>query len=254
MSVMKASIRIRQAMASVVNLRQQASAQPELAQAVLAIKLLQAQRFAGTYNDLLASSVYGASAEFFLQELYGARDFSQRDQQFAHVAGALELTLPRSAVQTALTLAELHCLTETLDLAMAHCWQGVPKSATPEQRYVDCWKSLGHASDRQWQLSTVLAIGSTLGELTRKRSLRVTLKMMRKPAALAGLDALQTFLETGFDRFASMVQNGGAVQVFLDTIQERETQWIGQLFDLDAAQCSNQLGATLALAAQGKSA
>ncbi len=254
MPVIKASVRIRQAMASVANLRQQASEYPELAQTVLAIKQLQAQRFAGTYSNLLTSSVYGASAEFFLQELYGARDFSQRDQQFAHVAGALELTLPQSAVQTALTLAELHCLTETLDFAMARCWQLAPGCAAPEQRYVDCWKSVGHPSERQWQLSTVLAIGSTLGELTRKRSLRMTLKLMRKPAALAGLDALQTFLETGFDRFASMVQKGGAVQVFLDTIRERETQWIAQLFDLDAAQCTAQLGTTLALAPQGKPA
>ena len=235
-------------MANVADLRQQASDQPELARAVLAVKLLQAQRFAGTYNDLLTCGAYRASAEFFLQELYGARDFSQRDQQFAHVAGALELTLPDSAVQTALTLAELHCLTETLDLAMARCWQQTPSAATPEQRYVDCWKSVGHPGDRQWQLSTVMAIGSTLGELTRKRSLRLTLKLMRKPAALAGLDALQTFLETGFDRFAGMVQNGGTVQVFLDTIRQRETQWIAQLFDMDAAQCTAQLGGTLALA------
>lgn len=236
-------------MAQVAALRAQAQQSEALAQAVLAVKELQAQRFAGTYADLLASSAYGASAQFFLQELYGARDFSQRDRQFAQVAGALELTLPHSAVQTALTLAELHRLTETLDLAMARCWALAPASLAPEQHYVHCWKSIGQPEQRQWQLSTVLGIGQTLGELTRKRSLRVTLKLMRKPAALAGLDALQTFLETGFDRFAGMVNNGGSVQCFLDCIAQRESAWIAELFQADATPCAAQLAQTLAAAA-----
>jgi hypothetical protein len=43
--------------------------------------------------------------------------------------------------------------------------------------------------------------------------------MMRKPARLAGLSALQDFLERGFESFAQM---RGAAE-FLATIQSRET-------------------------------
>jgi hypothetical protein len=89
----------------------------------------------------------------------------------------------------------------------------------------------------------VLGIGKTLSELTRSRSLRVMLGLMRKPAQLAGLDALQLFLETGFDRFAGMVRQGGVIQEFLDTIAQRESLWISQLFAADAARSRSHDGA-----------
>jgi hypothetical protein len=231
---MQASTRIRDAVARVAVLRQKASNTPPLAQALLDIKRLQAQRFACTYQDLLASAVYAPSARFFLEELYGARDFTQRDQQFGRVAGALERTLPEKALNTVLALADLHGLSEQLDMRMAQQWL-VADSARPGARYLQSWRRVGCAAERQWQLDTVLGIGKTLSELTRSRSLRVMLGLMRKPAQLAGLDALQLFLETGFDRFAGMVRQGGVIQEFLDTIAQRETLWISQLFAADAA-------------------
>jgi hypothetical protein len=94
---------------------------------------------------------------------------------------------------------------------------------------------------RQWQLNTVLEIGQTLGRLTRKRGLRMMLKMMRRPAELAGLGSLQRFLESGFDHFANMARKPEAVAAFLSTIRTRETTWIGQLFDADPAHCEAAL-------------
>jgi hypothetical protein len=231
---MHASTRIRDAVARVAALRQEASDNPLLAQAVLDIKRIQAQRFAYSYRDLLTSDVYAPSARFFLEELYGARDFTQRDQQFGRVAGALERSLPEKALNTVLALAELHCLSEQLDMRMAQQWL-VAESARPGARYLQSWCRVGCAAERQWQLDTVLGIGKTLSELTRSRSLRVMLGLMRKPAQLAGLEALQLFLETGFDRFAGMVRQGGVIQEFLDTIAQRESLWISQLFAADNA-------------------
>ncbi len=241
---MQASTRIRDAVARVAALRQEASDNPPLAQAVLDIKRLQAQRFAYTYQDLLASAVYAPSARFFLEELYGARDFTQRDQQFGRVAGALERTLPEKALNTVLALADLHCRSEQLDMGMAQQWL-LADTARPGARYLTSWRRLGCAPDRQWQLDTVLAIGKTLSELTRSRSLRVMLGLMRKPAQLAGLDALQIFLETGFDRFAGMVRQGGVIQEFLDTIAQREALWIKQLFAADGDEAATMLDLAL---------
>lgn len=226
---MQASKIIREAMTRVAALRQVAGNQPTLAQAVLDVKHLQAQRFATTYADLLDSSAYAPSARFFLEELYSARDYSLRDQQFARIASALEFTFPDHVVAMAVALAQLHGMTEELDLAMAQAW--LQYQAEPAaKRYVAAWQHVGRPADRDWQLATVLNIGEKLTELTRKRSLRVMLKMMRKPAKLAGLDSLQAFLETGFDRFAGMACQGGTATVFLDTVKSRETAWIFQLF------------------------
>ena len=51
--------------------------------------------------------------------------------------------------------------------------------------------------------------------------------MMRQPARLAGLSALQDFLERGFAAFRGM----GGAQTFLATIDERETQILEAIVD-----------------------
>jgi hypothetical protein len=50
--------------------------------------------------------------------------------------------------------------------------------------------------------------------------------MMRTPARLAGLDALQRFLEAGFDTFRAM----HGAQAFLATIVRRETALAERLY------------------------
>lgn len=63
--MMKASHEIREAMTQVARLRQTASDDTGLNQALKAVKHLQAQRFEGTYQDLLSHPVYAPSAHFF---------------------------------------------------------------------------------------------------------------------------------------------------------------------------------------------
>jgi len=200
---MNASEIIRDAVTHVTLLRETVAGKPGLASAVSAIKQFQARRFAGTYFDLLHSEQYKPAAVFFLQELYSEKDYSERDSQFARIAGALERLFPDEVVQTAVSLAQLHRLTEDLDLAMARIWMS--NAEKPEvERYVKSWRSVGRRSDREIQLSTVLNVGHELDRLTRTRGLRIMLKMMRGPANLAGLGSLQQFLESGFDTFAEM--------------------------------------------------
>ena len=65
-----------------------------------ALKAYQQQRFSRTYADLLASSRYAAASRFFLDELYGPQDFSDRDAQFARVVPALVRLFPQELVET----------------------------------------------------------------------------------------------------------------------------------------------------------
>jgi hypothetical protein len=231
---MQASEEIRDALARVAELRQQASGKTALAKSLQTIKQLQAQRFAVTYADLLADPVFAPSARFFLEELYSAQDYSARDAQFARVAVAIERTFPDKVVATVLSLAQLHRQTEELDMAMAQQWC-TEKNSTQARLYLSTWRKVDQRSLRQWQLNTVLEIGQTLGRLTRKPGLRMMLKVMRRPAELAGLGSLQHFLESGFDHFADMARKPEAVAAFLSTIRTRETTWINQLFDADPA-------------------
>ncbi len=244
---MQASIQIRESISRVVALRQRVSEQPDLALVLHTVKHMQAQRFSGTYQDLLGSASYAACANFFLEELYGAKNFAERDAQFARIAGALQRTFPEQVVATAVALAELHQLTEELDLAMALNWPlqtGLPKA----QAYVLAWRAVGRRDDRTWQLNAVLGIGEELGQLTRKPGLYFLLKMMRKPAQLAGLGSLQTFLESGFEHFAGLARSKGSVRSFLDTVKAREADWLDRLFDAPTVACVTELSHTLDLA------
>lgn len=243
---MQGSQEIRQALAEVAQLRQAAAGHGALPDALRAIKQLQAQRFAGTYADLRADPLFAPSATFFLEELYSAKDFSARDAQFARIAGALERTFPEAVLATVRALAALHLQTETLDLAMAQAWCQCPAGSAP-QRYLFAWRSVGQRANRDWQLATVLDIGQTLGRLTRKPGLRLMLKMMHKPAQVAGLGALQAFLESGFDHFAGMAR-ARAVDAFLDTIHHRESAWIARLFEANPVTCETELTQTLGFA------
>lgn len=230
---------IRQAVAEVQRLRDESRALPDIGTAVTYLKRFQARRFAGTYADLLASSDYGAAARFFLEELYSERDYRERDAQFARIAGAVEKLFPKDVGETAAALARLHALTESLDHAMA---RAAPIADIDDAAgYAAAWKATGRRTDRERQLEMVVAIGAEMTRLTRIPGLRMMLKMMRGPAAAAGLQSLQRFLESGFDTFSSVTRRRGGAEQFLATIREREQQLMGLLFEADPVACETEL-------------
>ena len=163
---------------------------------------------------------------------------------------------PKQVVQTAVSLAELHSLTEELDVAMAQSWLSMSTTADDTvvgtvdnvDRYIAAWHTVGRRADRDAQLSGALRVGQELVILTRTPGLRMALKMMRKPATLAGLADLQHFLESGFDTFAAMGpkkpsktgQPEGPAH-FLETVKKREAALINQLFDAPAQDSKTEI-------------
>jgi hypothetical protein len=239
---MDAADTIRDSIGRVVALRAQARDDPALGLAVLSIKRVQAQRFAGTYADLLGQDTYRGATRFFLDELYGEQDFSRRDAQFARIADAIQTLFPKQVAAMASTLAQLHGLTEELDFAMARTLLEINSADLPVGLcYLQAWRRLGQLPDRSAQLQMVTGTGRELERLTRLPGLRLMLKLMRRPAIAGGLDNLQRFLETGFDTFAALAKKPGAVNHFLGAVQERETEWIASLGQADEADCLARL-------------
>jgi hypothetical protein len=236
-----ASDLIRTHIARVGDLRAQARA-TGLQSAVEEIKELQARRFRATYADFLAHPRYSPATRFFLDELYGVHDFARRDAQFARIAGALERLFPAAVAQLAVDLSETHALTEVLDHRLATHWLALDASLTASTRYISAWRQTGDRASRDRQLAVVQHMGLELQRLTRMKTLRVGLRMMRNPARAAGLDALQHFLESGFDAFAAL----GDAEPFLQTIRQREAGWVVALFDDEVEACSIALDAELA--------
>jgi hypothetical protein len=203
-------------------------AQPALGQRAAALKLYQQDRFARTHADLLPHPRYGQAARFFLADLYGPQDFAQRDAQFARIVPALVRMFPQDIVATVESLAALHALSERLDSAMAGHLDG---AAPTRASYVAAWQATGDPAARLRQIELVVQVGRALDRHVRSRLLRASLKAMRGPARAAGMGALQGFLESGFDAFASM---GGAGE-FLAMIESREQALARRLFEPGAA-------------------
>ena len=241
---MDASATIRDSMQAVARLRESVAADPRLQSALRDVKRLQARRFRGTYADLLRSPVYSAPADFFLRELYGEQDYSRRDDQFSRIAGAIERLFPAQVAQTAASLAHLHALTEDLDVQMARMWPD-GQDSTAAARYARAWRTLGRREERLQQLQSVAALGHDLVRLTRTPGLRTMLKLMRAPAAAAGLADLQRFLETGFDTFAGMARRSGAAEHFLATVEQRERALMELLDEADDVACETELARIL---------
>ena len=109
--------------------------------------------------DLLADRRYVAATRFFLDELYGPRDFSLRDAQFARIVPALVRLFPRDIVATVEALAAAHALSERLDTAMGRELGG---SVATRAGYVAAWQAAGDPPQRARQLELVVTVARAL--------------------------------------------------------------------------------------------
>jgi hypothetical protein len=230
------ALAILDALAHVAQERSLRATNPDLAARVVQLKAFQQERFRRSYADLLVAPRYQGAASFFLEELYGPKDFAQRDAQFQRVVRPMVKLFPAEVANTVLQLIQLHALSERLDTLMA---QALPQGFAPAD-YVAAWQAVGQAAQRAAQIDLTLRVGRALDVYTHKPLLRHALRMMRGPASVAGLSALQSFLECGFDTFQAMRGAEG----FLATIEQREQGWTACLFSGDPEHRFAQLWAS----------
>jgi hypothetical protein len=214
--------RLAAGLARVIELRRTLHTDAALTGRWQEVKRWQAQRLARTYPDLLASARYRPACEFFLEELYSAKDFEQRDQEALRVVPKLARMLPDRAVETMALAVELDATSESLDARLAQAI-GLPLDA---EGYARAYRETGTLPERTLQIDTVDRIGRTLEKLARFPLLAGMLHMMRGPAEAAGFGHLHHFLQAGFDAFKSM----GPAGEFLSVIRKRETALMQSLF------------------------
>jgi hypothetical protein len=209
-------------------LRGQGARPPErLAQ----LKAWQSQRLARTYADLASQPRYRAATAFFLEDLYGPKDFSARDQELLRIVPVMERILPESAVRTAALAVELEALSEALDHRLA---AALPPGAIDDESYAEAYRKSSTRDERVRQVDLVEAVGRRLDALVRKPLIAGTLKLMRTPAHLAGLGDLQDFLERGFGAFRTM--NGS--DEFLAMFRSRELAILERIFSGASRACA----------------
>jgi len=197
---------------------------PAELQARARLKSWQAARLAITHAQLLRSPRWEPAARFFLEELYAPRDPGTRDRDVARVLPKMERWLPRAALHTLVQALRMDVLSESLDADMALRLRARGlvqiEDDLDEGAYAQAYRDCGRLPERREQLELVERLGRSLDHLTRTPMIAASLKMMKKPAELAGLSELHAFLNRGFLAFAHMK---GADE-FLQRIVQEETQ------------------------------
>lgn len=216
---------LRKHLAEASRLRAERLADPG-AEDHLRLKAWQSARLAATYADLLADPRYSPASRFFLEELYGTRDFTSRDAEVARIVPTLVAMLPARALHTLVEAVRMDALSESLDSDMVAALRRMGRERDIDgDAYARAYCLCGRSAERLEQIALVDGIGNTLDRLTRMPLLSTTLRLMKAPAAMAGLTNLHAFLQHGFEAFRHMK---GAPH-FLATIRDRETRLMKQL-------------------------
>lgn len=179
----------------------------------------QCERLLITHDDLAQQKRYQKAMAFFVDELYGPKDFSQRDADLVRVIPKLAKVLPDKAMNAMDDALSLNALSFDLDMAMAQYLQAhFPNEPINRDNYALAYRHVGRIDDRTHQIDIISHLGDQLADVVKIRGIGMLISLSRRPAKLAGLLALHEFLERGFDAFKAL----GDVQSFIQPVLVRE--------------------------------
>ena len=231
---------IRHHLATARTLRQTVVLDPAAQAARCALRAWQAGRLSQTHADLLNSPRCGNAARFFLTDLYGPKDFSERDNEVERILPLLCTLLPPSGLEAIALAIEVDALTERLDAALINAL----KDQTLDARtYAFAYRTSSLRAERERQLDLIGRTGRTLRRVAGTPFIGALLRMMRGPAHAAGLGELQAFLERGLAAFRAM---GPEAEQFLATIKHRESALIERIYRGDTDPFTAPFAATFA--------
>jgi len=181
----------------------------------------QCQRLLVSHDDLAQQQRYQKAMAFFVEELYGPKDFSQRDADLVRVIPKLAKVLPEKAMNAMNDALSLNALSFDLDMEMAQ-YLNKHFATQPINRdsYAQAYRSVGRKNDRESQITIISHLGDQLADVIKVRGIGMLISMSRRPAKMAGLLALHEFLDRGFNAFKAI----GDVQSFIQPVLERETR------------------------------
>lgn len=193
----------------------------------LALQIFQSNRLRRDYNDLAQIPQYEPVGEFFFTEMYGPRDFSDRDagarriQHFLHMLPGVKLR----DVEQVLDLLDLtNRLDDHLAKLMLHEQTGLDFD---EPTYEHCYRQADNYDARRHQLDLVKASTYTVFRLSRSQLLGVGLHRSHLLARLAGIEAAHSFLVKGYDALRGVDD----ISLFADTIHVRELARLSRIFE-----------------------
>lgn len=198
-------------------------AKENLNEKVRKLQAWQTNRLLTTHQDLWSSKRFHPAMQFFIDEIYGPKDFSQRDQQLAKVVPKMAKIIPEKALISLEAALQLNRLSLELDLALVHA---LGEQHVNRNSYFESYRGTNSKAQREEQIRLLETLGLDLAEVVKIPGISAILMLSRKPAKVAGVESLHAFLERGFKSFKKL----GNVNDFIFPIISREKQMMKRLF------------------------
>jgi hypothetical protein len=200
----------------------------ELDARVAWLRQWQMRRLARTYADLLDEPRFAPACRFFLDDIYAARDFSQRDEDMKTMYTLMRRFVPEPVIHPLALTVRLHEQTERLDSALLDALLNQVKAGErlTIAEYAEAYRLCDNYADRVTQIEWIVEIGQELERIVKLPLTGTALALARAPARRAGYDELAGFLERGYKAFKHMRGAAG----FLGVIQRRERQALDRMY------------------------
>ena len=158
----------------------------------------QCERIMLSHQKLLAQPDCQPALDFFAQHLYGGKDFSQRDNAIQRVIPKAARFMPQISLQALASALHLNAVTFELDYAMA---KQLKETTLNRDTYLAAYRACNNMAERQLQWRLFEKMISELALVVKLRGISALLLLSRKPAALAGLQNLHQFIDSGYRAF-----------------------------------------------------
>ena len=173
------------------------------------------------FTDLYERPGYEEAIDFTMTDLAGV-SVSGRDRELERASPVVTRMLPRKALETIASAAELNARVLKVNLGIFRCLQenGESPEAISERAYHLACREASSLDECLGLVDLAVHLGGTLKTLVKVPLLGAMLRGMRAPAHAAGFGELQEFLEDGYTWFKQIPD----IDHFLTEIDERMTE------------------------------
>jgi hypothetical protein len=180
----------------------------------------QSDRLARTYADFTSQPRYQPAMRFFLEDIYAARDFSQRNHDIERMYQMLARVAPEPMIRPLVLTVELHYLTEQLDdrLLQVLVERLQMNGSLTTALYAEAYRLCDNYAERVKQIELIGEIGEKLDSAVRMPLSGPIFNLAQVTLQRGGWADLMAFAERGYKAFRQM---RGAKE-FLGTIRRRE--------------------------------
>lgn len=193
----------------------------------LALQIFQSNRLRRDFGDLAEIPQYEPVGEFFFNEMYGPRDFSDRDEGARRLQHIIQM-LPGVHLHDIEQVLDLLDLTNRLDEGLARQMLAAGTGTDfDEPTYERAYREADNYDARLKQLNLVNVCTYTVFRLSRSQLLGMGLHRSKLLARLAGIEAAHTFLVKGYDA----VRGVSDITLFAETVHTRELARLNRIYE-----------------------